>query len=253
MTAHAGTRGPTLGRAIAAEWRKFVSLPAYPITALVSFGLIAGMPVLLLVTRGSFGASTDATELLTGVSSAQIPLGMLAAVLVCVEWSSGTRTTTFLAFPARLPVLAAKAILVAAGSFAIGAVGAALAMLAGAIAGVDVGADPEYLWRSIAGAGLYLAALSALALAIGAIVRGMVGGVLAVVVALWVAPFLVAMIPVPWVQSLTRFLPTYAGGHLIAGTDPTATLTPWAGFAVLVAWTVAALAVAALALRARDV
>lgn len=123
----------------------------------------------------------------------------------------------------------------------------------GATTGVDVGGDPALVIRLVVGTGLYLGTIAVLALGLGAIVRNLAGSILTVLGFLWIVPFAAAMIPVPEVQELTLYLPASAGVLLITPDNPAVELTPWGGYAVLLAWTVAALAGAVLTLRTRDV
>lgn len=245
-------------RAIHAEWIKFGSLPANRVAVVVASATIVALAAMLLSARANEGTAPTPTptELLGGVSWAQLVLVVLAVVTVCSEWSSGTSRITFLAVPARWPVLAGKASVVGTVGLAAGAAGAAAALALGAVTapatGPDLSAEPALVARLIAGAGLYLGTLAVLALGIAAVVRDLAGSILAVAGFLWVAPFAVAMIPVPEVQELAPYLPTSAGVLLIAP-DGGGALTPWGGYAVLLAWTACALAAAVVTLRARDV
>src|SRR5690606_20900046 len=107
---------------------------------------------------------------------------------------------------------------------------------------LDVGGEPSLALRLVAGAGLYLGTVAVLALGIGTIVRHLAGSVLTVLGFLWVTPFVLGLVPVPELQRLALYLPTSAGTLLIAPEPSAVGLTPWGGYAVLLAWTVAALA-----------
>jgi ABC-2 type transport system permease protein len=187
------------------------------------------------------------------VAWAQFVLAVLAVVMMCSEWASGTSKVTFLAVPNRWPVLAGKAAVVGVVGLVAGATGAATAFALASATGTGLGAEPAFAVRLVAGAGLYLGTIAVLALAIGAIVRDLAGSILAVVGFLWVTPFVTTMIPVPEVLELSLYLPTPAGLLLLAPDGSAAGLGPWGGYAVLLAWTAAALAGAVVALRARDV
>lgn len=248
----------TLGRAVRAEWLKFGTLASNTITALAALALIVGLAVVLVAVRAvesttSPGPALPITDLLTGVSWAQLLLAVLAVVAICSESASGTSRVSFLAVPTRWPVLLGKAAVVGAVSFLIGVLGAGGALAVGAAGGIDVGADAGLAIRLLVGSGVYLGALAVLGLGIGAVVRNLVGGILTVIGVLWLLPMLVVLIPVPEVQRLAAYLPAPAGGLLIAAESPTSSLPPWAGGAVLLAWAAAALVGAVIAVRARDV
>ncbi|MDR6867903.1 ABC-type transport system involved in multi-copper enzyme maturation permease subunit [Microbacterium resistens] len=243
----------TPARALHAEWLKFRTLASNPLTAFASLGMIVALSGVLVWARAGESVSTSPVELLTGVSWAQLLLAVLAVVFVCSEWASGTSRVTFLAVPARWPVLLGKAAVVGAVSFVVGALGAAGALALGAAGGVEVSADTGLAIRLVLGAGVYLGALSVLSLGLGAIARNLVGGILTVIGFLWVLPLAVTLIPSPVVQRLIAYLPSPAGGQLLAVENPSAPLTPWAGGAVLLIWSCAALVGATIAVRVRDI
>lgn len=244
-----------VARSVHAEWLKFRSLPSNLVTASAAFALIIGLAAMLLSAQDGGGAvpAATATELLAGVAWAQFVLAVLAVVLICSEWASGTSRVTFLAVPNRWPVLGGKVAVVGAVGLVAGAAGGGAAFALASAAGTDLGAEPALVARLVVGAGLYLGTIAVLALGIGTIVRDLAGSILVVVVFLWVTPFAATVIPVPEVQELTLYLPTSAGLLLLAPDGAAAELGPWGGYAVLLAWTVAALAGAVVALRARDV
>jgi ABC-2 type transport system permease protein len=180
-------------------------------------------------------------------------LAVLAAVMICSEWASGTSKVTFLAVPTRWPVLAGKVAVVGVVGVVTGAAGGAAAFALASATGTDLGAEPALTIRLVAGSGLHLGTVAVLALGIGAIVRDLAGSILSVVGFLWVVPFVATMIPVPEVRELAVYLPTSAGLLLLAPDGAATELTPWGGYAVLLAWTALALAGAVITLRGRDV
>ncbi|MFD2026583.1 hypothetical protein [Promicromonospora aerolata] len=242
-------------RAVHAEWVKFRSLPSHPVTVAVAFAMIIGLAAMLLSAQDRDGAvpAPTPTELLAGVPWAQFVLAVLAVVMICSEWASGTSKVTFLAVPTRWPVLAGKATVVGTVGLVAGATGGATAFALASASGTDLGVELTLTVRLVAGAGLYLGTIAVLALAIGAIVRDLAGSILAVVGFLWVMPFVAAMIPVPEVRELSVYLPASAGVLLLAPDGAATELTPWGGYAILLAWTTAALAGAVVTLRGRDV
>jgi ABC-2 type transport system permease protein len=252
-SAATGTGSLSATRVVRAEWTKFRTLPSNLITVTITFATIVGLAGVLLATIADDGTPLAPIDLLAGVSWAQFLPAVLGVVAICSEWAAGTSRPTFLAVPTRWPVLAGKVAVVGVVTFVAGTAGAAGALALGAAAGVDVGADPALVIRIVSGTGLYLGTIAVLALGIGAIVRNLVGSILTALGFLWIAPFAAAMIPVPEVQELATYLPTSAGVLLITPENPAVDLTPWGGYAVLLAWAATALAGALLALRARDV
>ncbi|MGO3885683.1 MAG: hypothetical protein ACTJHU_05235 [Mycetocola sp.] len=243
----------TPARVMRAEWVKFGTLISHPLTMVVAFVMIAGAAVLLVWARSAEATSPTMTELLTGTSWAQMIVAVLAAVFVCTEWSSGTSQVTFLAAPTRWPVLIGKAVVVGATAFLVGAFGAGAALIAGAIGGIDVAEDTGLAAQLVTGAGVYLSGTAILSLGIGMIARNLVAGILAVVAFIWVLPLALTVIPWEPIQHLVPYLPSPAGGLLIAADNPASVLTPWGGGLVLSGWAVLSLIAAAVVLRSRDV
>ncbi|MGO2113279.1 MAG: hypothetical protein ACTH31_16875, partial [Pseudoclavibacter sp.] len=202
----------TLARATAAEWLKFATVPAYAITAICALALIVGLAAILVGVRETDAAApaiTDLpmTDLLAGLQWAQIVLAMLAVVLVCTEWSTGQSRVTFLAVPARWPVVIGKAAVVAPLTFVIGSVGAAGALAIGAVGGFDVGADPAFAARLVLASGLVPCVMATVALGISFLVRGLVAGMLTTIGVLWVLPLAISMVPWPELQRVIAYLP----------------------------------------------
>lgn len=240
-------------RVMRAEWVKFGTLISNPLTMFVAFLLIAGLAVLLVWARSTESTLPTMTELLTGASWAQMLVAVLAAVFACTEWSSGTSQVTFLAAPTRWPVLIGKGVVMGVTAFLVGAFGAGAALIAGAIGGVDFADDTSPAVQLVIGAGVYLAGIAILSLGIGVIVRNLVAGILAVIGFIWVLPLAITLIPWEPVQRFVPYLPSPAGGLLIAAENSTSELTPWGGGLVLIGWAVVSLIAAAVVLRSRDV
>lgn len=248
-----GNGSLSAARVVRAEWTKFRTLPSNLVTMTITFATIVGLAAVFLAAMAGEDRVPATIELLAGVSWAQFLPAVLGVVMICSEWASGTSKVTFLAAPTRWPVLVGKVVVVGVVSFVTGAAGAAGALVMGAATGVDVGGEPTLVIRLVGGTGLYLGTIAVLALGLGAIVRNLVGSILTVLGLLWIMPFVAAMIPVPEVQELTLYLPASAGVLLITPDNPAVGLTPWGGYAVMLAWAAAALVGAVLTLRTRDV
>lgn len=114
--------------------------------------------------------------------------------------------------------------------------------------------------RIMLGTPLYLATVTALAFAIGALVRTSAAGVAATLGLVLVVENAVALIPWAPLEAISPYLPATAGNRLVTSdvmgavttTSTNATLSPWQGYGVLVAWVLALLAVAAVRLRRKD-
>ncbi|MGP7997450.1 MAG: ABC transporter permease subunit [Streptosporangiaceae bacterium] len=217
-------------------------------------------------------AGTPIEQTLTGVFGALIAVIVVAALFITAEYRRGLIRVTFAASPARSRVLAAKAVVIGAVTFAAGLAGGAAAMGLGTALLrsngnfiLPVSALTEV--RVVAGTAALLAVTAILALALGTILRHGAAAVTAAVVAI-VLPYVLAValpvLPVTAADWLLRVTPvagfsiqqtvqryaqvaaSYTPGN---GYYP---LPPWAGFAVLCGWAALALALATWLLRRRN-
>ena len=222
--------------------------------------------------RNSAGSGSTADAGITGVFAGLIVALVVGTLFITAEYRRGLIRTTLAAAPRRGQVLAAKAIVIAAVTFAAGLAGSAAAVLLGErmLRGsgrviFPVGGLTEA--RVIAGSAALLAIAAVFALALGVIWRNGAGPVTATI-ALMVVPFFftgpMAVLQGTAADWLLRVTP--AAGFAVQQVLPPYSqvsntytpqygyypLPPWAGFAVLCAWAAAALGLAAFLLRRRD-
>lgn len=244
----------SFGRVLRSEWIKFVTLRSnLPVLGAVVVGLaVMGMlPALAARADSDLSGGVAAQDVLGSMSWVQLLVAIPAVVFLASEYTSGLARVTFLAVPTRIPVLLGKQLAVAVPAAVAGVAGAGIAFGGNAL----LDAHPE-VWaavRAVAGAGLYLAAIAALSVAVAAIIRNLVGATLTVAVLLTVAPLMVTLIPIEWVQRTAAWLPTPAGQLVFLPDNPDASLSWWGGYLVLLAWTAGATIIAGVLLRARDV
>jgi ABC-type transport system involved in multi-copper enzyme maturation permease subunit len=222
--------------------------------------------------KNSGGSGSVADAGITGAFAGLIVVLVVGTMFITAEYRRGLIRTTLAATPRRGQVLAAKAIVTAAVTFAAGLAGSGAAVLTGEhmlrgsgrfifpVSGLTEA-------RVITGSAALLAVAALLALALGVIWRNGAGPVTATI-ALMVVPFFftgpMAVLRGTAADWLLRVTP--AAGFAVQQVLPaylqvanTYTpqygyypLPPWAGFAVLCAWAGAALALAAFLLRRRD-
>jgi ABC-type transport system involved in multi-copper enzyme maturation permease subunit len=218
-------------------------------------------------------AGDTATNTLAGVFVGLIVMVVIGVMFITAEYRRRLIRTTLTASPRRGRVLAAKAAVLAAVTFAAGLVAIVIVIPVGERLLRENG-NPIYpasaltLVRIAVGTAALLAVAAVLALAVGALLRRSAAAVTAVIAGI-VLPYLLAtlpgVLPVGAEQWLTRLTP--AAGFAIQQSTPAYPqvyasytpgtgyfpLAPWAGFAVLCAWAAAALALAVFVLRRRDV
>jgi ABC-2 type transport system permease protein len=262
---HSGGRLSDFAGTLRMEWIKLRSVRSTYWSLLALVGGIVAIGLLISFTTVSRWGQTTAIERavfdptfrsLTGIFLGQMAIGVLGALVITAEYSTGMIRSTFAAVPQRVSVLAAKAITFAGVALAVGTAACLAAFLAGQAIfagkgiGVSLGAPGEL--RAVLGGGVFLALLGLLALGIGAIVRHTAGAIAAFVGLILVVPALVSALPSPWSGDISKFLPSDAGQALVSVHTSAGQLSPWAALAVLVGWVAASLGTAAVLIRRRD-
>ncbi|MFJ4786966.1 ABC transporter permease subunit [Streptomyces sp. NPDC088794] len=198
----------------------------------------------------------------------------LGALFVTGEYKRGMIRTTFTATPARLKVLAAKTTVIGAVTFVVGlaavAIGYSLAQSTLRGNGFGPPAFPDYpllenpALRAVVGSAALLSLVAVLALAVGVVLRNSAGAIATVVMLVILPQILSFAFPLPAARWLLRVTPAaaFAVQQGVKKYDFTAhnclpeggcyPLSPGNGFAVLAAYTVAALLLAAWTVRRRD-
>lgn len=249
-----------LARLVDSEWTKLRSVRSTIWSLLVAVVFTVGLSALVPEVRMHHlraGEHIDNPLELTlaGIQMAQLAIGVLGVLVISGEYSTGMIRSTMAAAPRRLPVLWSKAIVYGATILALMLPSAFIAFFIGhAIMqphhqAVAFGAGGVV--RALVGAALYLTVIGLFALGIGAIVRNTAGGIALFAGIMFVLPPLMNVLPTSWNNAASPYLPLQAGERVLQLQG--GTLSPWQGFAVLCGYAVAALVVAAVLLKRRDV
>jgi ABC-type transport system involved in multi-copper enzyme maturation permease subunit len=221
------------------------------------------------LASGAGGDGTLPDAGLLGAFGALIVVAILGGRYITSEYRRGLIRTTFTATPNRSNVLTAKAIVLAATTFVPSLIGTIAAFVlsrhvqrSNGNALLPISTSTEI--RAIVGTAALIAITAVLALALGAIVRR--GAVAVTVVAITtVLPLILALSVTStigtWLlrvspaagfaiqQSMVRYSQVSNNYTPVNGYFP---LPPWAGLAVLCAWTALAMTIASRLLRRRD-
>jgi ABC-2 type transport system permease protein len=100
--------------------------------------------------------------------------------------------------------------------------------------------------------GFYGACVALIGIAVGFLVRSTATAIGLLLGLLMLAPLLVDLVPGMVGETLTKIVPSNAGEAMMSVTARDSLLSPTLGLAVLVAWVVGLLAVAAVTVRRRD-
>jgi ABC-2 type transport system permease protein len=261
----AAFRAATFGDALRSEWTKLRSVRStfWALAVTVVLGVGLGALISATAAHGYANSSAaskpswDPTALsLDGIGIATLAIAVLGVLCISSEYSSGMIRTSLIAVPKRGRVLAAKSTVFAAVTFIVGEATSFTAFFVGqALIGGHAPhaalADPGVA-RAVVGAGLALAALAVLSVAVGALLRHPAAGIAAMVAVLFVLPAIAQALPDSWRNPVTEFWPTQAGGQIATVHQAADTLQPWPGFGVMCLFVAIVYAIAWTLLDRRD-
>jgi len=244
------------------EWVKLTSVRSTWVTIAVMIVLGIGVGALishLAASRFLDGRITswDPTAVsFRALTIAQLALAVLGTMVVTSEYGTGMIRTTLTAVPRRGRLLATKAVVFGVVALVAGEITAFAAFLLGQLA-IGSSAPQATLaahdvLRAVLGAGLYLALIGLLAVAVGAVLRNTAAAISSMVALLFVLPGIVQALPASWSNAITEWWPTQAGSQIYAVHRDSHTLAAWSGFAVLVVFTAIVFAIARWVIGYRD-
>ncbi|HEX6023860.1 MAG TPA: ABC transporter permease subunit [Solirubrobacter sp.] len=253
--------GVTFPRVAASEWTKLHSLWSSRISMLVALGLVVGLGVFIPwlsviewdpnTTKENYDAVSRS---IGGIYLAQLAFGVLGTMAVTGEYATGTIRATLAAVPTRLPVLWAKFVVFVAVTLILGTLACVLAFVVGqaifATKGVDASFGDLHVTRAVLGAGLFLSAMGAFGLALGALLRNTAAAITTLTLVLFVVPVIVDILP--WAESIGPYLPGMAGLAITSTSPEGLTVGPWEGFGLLCLYVVVTMGAAAVMLIKRD-
>lgn len=191
-----------------------------------------------------------------GLNLGQLSMGVLGVLTMTSEYATGVIRLTFGATPQRRLLLSAKVLMF---SVVVGIVSLiscltvffiCQALLAAKHAGVSI-TDPGVL-RAVTGGAVHMMLIGVIAVGVGAIVRHTAGAVAILFAGLLVIPGLVQLLPAPWNNDITLYLPSSAGAAMSAVVRFPNLLSPTAGFLVLAGYAAATIGTAMALLVRRD-
>jgi ABC-2 type transport system permease protein len=193
----------------------------------------------------------------SGIAFAQLILGSLGVLLMSSEFTTGMARSTFAAVPRRIPAFAAKLLVVMVTAFVLTAVSV---LLAGLVSlpildnydlKLDLGSSQSV--KLLLVNSLYVAAVAAIGMALGSLIRNSAGGIMSLVGLFFVAPIAFQLIPRDFFVEARKYLPGSTVEPMTAVEHVPNTLEAWQAALVLGAWVVIPLLLAAFLLKKRDV
>ncbi|MDQ0771315.1 ABC-2 type transport system permease protein [Pseudarthrobacter defluvii] len=266
--------GPTFFRVLNSEIIKFRSLLSTLILLASTAVVMVGFGALSAWGTGQFadaatrdpqaaarmasqGGDLAVSVPTSGIAFAQLILGSLGVLLMSSEFTTGMARSTFAAVPKRLPAFAAKLVVVIVASFAVTAVST---WIAGLVAvpildnyGLTLDLASSQSVKLLLVNSIYVAAVAAIGMALGTLLRNSAGGIMSLVGIFFVAPIAFQLIPGDFFEEARKYLPGNTVDPLTASQHVPDTLEAWQAGLVLGAWVVIPLLLAAVLLKRRDV
>ena len=257
--------GLSFGGELRSEWIKLRTVRSTIWSYATVIGISLGLAALMSASIDLAGREIPAVEQATflaqpatfGVFFGQLVVAVLGVLAISGEYSTGMIRSSITAVPRRLPVLAAKAVVLFVCTFVVGLISTIGSYLVAAmfLAGKGVTAslaDPDLLLPLLGGA-LYLALVAVFALGVGAMLRSSAGGIAASLGILLLLPIVLSMIPAQWLADLLPYLISNAGlASFGLNGFTSASFETWQNILIVVGWVAVSLAGAAVLLKRRD-
>ncbi|WP_067201760.1 ABC transporter permease [Microbacterium sp. XT11] len=243
----------TFLHAVRGEWIKLTTLRS----TWWSIGIVAVLTVgiaMLIAQAANVPGFTPIQAVVMPIQFTMLLAGILGAISVTGEYSTGMIRSTLAANPVRGSVLLAKALTVAVFLFVSSLVifGVAALAVSGVVAGRDQSidwSDPSVSSLPVLAASVAMSAFALIGIAFGFMIRSGAGAIAATVGLLFVLPIVASMFGIAgeawqWISDAARYLPMTAAQSAIlpgAGLEqPVALLTlgGWVFAGLLGAWAV---------------
>jgi ABC-type transport system involved in multi-copper enzyme maturation permease subunit len=266
--------GPSFVRVLNSEFIKFRTLLSTLILLASTAVVMVGFGALSAWGTGQFadaaasdpqaaeaiaaqGGDLAVTVPTSGIAFAQLILGSLGVLLMSSEFTTGMARSTFAAVPKRIPAFVAKLVVVMVSAFLLTA---ASTYIAGLVSvpildnyglTLDLGSSQSVKLLLVNSA--YVAAVAAIGMAMGTLVRNSAGGIMSLVGLFFVAPIAFQLIPGEFFEEARKYLPGNTINPMTAVEHVPETLEAWQAALVLGAWVVVPLVIAMVLLKKRDV
>ncbi|MET3368660.1 ABC transporter permease subunit [Arthrobacter sp. M2012083] len=266
--------GPAFHRVLNSEFIKFRTLMSTLILLASTALVMVGFAALAAWGTGQFaeqatqdpqaaaaiaaqGGDLAVTIPTSGIAFAQLILGSLGVLLMSSEFTTGMARSTFAAVPRRLSPLLAKLIVVVVSAFLLTAVSTYIAGLVSLPIvdnyGLKLDLGSSQSIKLLLVNSIYVAAVAAIGMALGTIIRNSAGGIMSLVGIFFVLPIAFQLIPGDFFKEASKYLPTNTLNPMTAVEHVPDTLEAWQAALVLGAWVVVPVALAMILLKKRDV
>jgi ABC-2 type transport system permease protein len=263
---------PTFVGVLRGEWIKLLSLRSTWWVLAATVVLISGVSLAVafsleavaadLAAAPAAAAPASGAEVVSGgFQMGMLTIAVLGALVITGEYSTGMIRSTLAAVPTRVPVLAAKAVVLTAVTVAVATVGIAVAYVATMplLADLDLvpALDDGRTWQVFGGTVYFLVAAALFALGVGTLLRSSAAAITVALTVLLLLPGVLSFIGLDWVEAIVDYLPLPASGAFLGGGEDSLSsageeLTATTGVLVIAAYAVVPLLAGAVVLRRRD-
>ncbi|TLM82541.1 ABC transporter permease [Pseudarthrobacter sp. NamE5] len=266
--------GPSFPRVLHSEFIKFRTLLSTLILVASTVLVMVGFAALNAWGVGQFseasksdpqaaaafaaqGADLTSGIPTSGIAFAQLIMGSLAVLLMSSEFTTGMARSTFTAVPKRTPAFVAKLLVVTVCAFVVSMVSSFLAYLAASPIlenyGFDIDLGTEHSRRLLLVSGIYVAAVAAIGMSLGTLLRNSAGGIMSLVGLFFVVPIAFQLIPGDFFEEARKYLPDNLFERIVAAAPAEGALEVWQASTWLGIWVAVPLVAAMVALKQRDV
>ncbi len=259
MSAH-----PTLASVVRSEWIKFRSVRSTIMGVAITFVLTIGIGALITASIRTHWTSHPEAHLgfdpvttsLGGTLFAQFAVGVIGALFVTSEYSSGSIRATLAATPRRVEVATAKLVVLVVSLLLVSEVAVLVTFLMGQAiySGVVPTAslsNPTVL-RAVLFGGLYLTLLGVVGMALGWLLRQSAACISVFTSLILVLPIVTFLLPSSWQNAIGRFEPSTLGQSMESVSPPAHAFGAGGALVVLTLYAVVLMVAAATVLTRRD-
>ena len=255
----------TLIATVQSEWIKFRSVRSTLMGVLVTTVLTLGLGALITIAIREHWSQMDPARKLTfdavstslgGTLFAQFAVGVIGALFITNEYSSGSIRTTLAAVPNRVRLAVGKLLVLTISMLVVSEIVCISTFLMGQA--IYLGVVPTAslsngaVLRSVLLGGVYLTLLAILGFSLGLILRQSAACISVFTSLLLILPIIVFLLPTSWQNAGSKYEPSALGRAMMSTFPPEQTFGVWTATWLLILYVAALLGVGVLLLVRRD-
>jgi ABC-2 type transport system permease protein len=245
---------------VRSEWLKFRSVRSSVTGIVVTLVLTIGLAALVTtVVRTHWSTMTTfdpVSSSLVGVILAQFAVGVIGALFVTSEYSSGSMRTTLTAVPKRIELTLSKLFVLVVTMLVVGEVACFASFLlgqsiySGVVPTASLSNGPTL--HAVVMAGVYLTLLATTAFGLGLMIRHSAAAISVFVGILLILPVIFAFFPQSWRNAGQKYLPSELGTAMTSPTAVAHDFGAWTSLILMTLYVVVLLVVATTLFTRRD-